>query len=249
MTSGRLADIWRHPIKAHGREPVTRCTLRAGEALPWDRHWAVAHEAARLEGSDWVPCANFTRGVKAPQLMAITASLDPQAEAVTLRHPDRPEITFRPDEEADAFLDWVAPLVPEGRAKPVAIVRAGARGMTDSPFPSVSLNNPASLEALSRKAGRDLSPDRFRGNLWMDGLAPWEEFDLAGARLRIGEAVLEVRERITRCLATATDPVTGERDADTLGALEDGWGHKDFGVYAEVIEAGEIAVGDAWARL
>jgi hypothetical protein len=27
--------------------------------------------------------------------------------------------------------------------------------------------------------------------------------------------------------------------------LRSGWGHQDFGVYAEVIEGGRIAVGDA----
>jgi MOSC domain-containing protein YiiM len=37
-------------------------------------------------------------------------------------------------------------------------------------------------------------------------------------------------------------------DADTLGALEDGYGHQDFGVYARVIGGGRVALGDpvAW---
>ena len=240
--------IWRHPIKAHGREAIARTDLRAGEALPWDRHWAVAHETARLDGEAWAPCANFTRGAKAPQLMAIEASLDESAEAVTLTHPARPDLTFAPDREAAAFLDWVAPLMPEGRARPAALVRAGPRGMTDSPFPSISLNNGASLDALSDRAGRTLSPHRFRGNLWLDGLHPWEEFDLVGQHIRIGTAVLAVRERIGRCRATHADPATGRHDTDTLGLLEAGWGHTEFGVYAEVVENGDIAVGDPWSR-
>jgi uncharacterized protein YcbX len=53
-----------------------------------------------------------------------------------------------------------------------------------------------------------------------------------------------VRERITRCKATTVSPATGRPDADTLGALESGWGHQDFGIYAEVIEGGRVAVGD-----
>jgi hypothetical protein len=41
------------------------------------------------------------------------------------------------------------------------------------------------------------------------------------------------------------NPETGARDVDTLMHLRDGWGHQDFGVYAEVIEGGPIVVGDA----
>ena len=32
--------------------------------------------------------------------------------------------------------------------------------------------------------------------------------------------------------------------ADTLGTLETGWGHRDFGVYAEVVESGPVGPGD-----
>jgi uncharacterized protein YcbX len=126
------------------------------------------------------------------------------------------------------------------------VVRAGV-GMTDTAFPSISILNRASLTALAGRLGMDLAMERFRGNLWLEGLAPFAEFDLVGRKIRVGEAVLAVREPITRCLATAVDPATGERDADTLGALEAGWGHRDFGVYAEVVDGGRVAVGDAVA--
>ena len=245
--AARLTAIWRHPIKAHGREAVARTDLRAGEALPWDRHWAVAHAATKAGADGWAPCGNFTRGAKAPGLMAIEATLAPETREVTLRHPDRPDLTFAPDGDAGVFLDWVAPLLPEGRPAPTAIVRAGGRGMTDTPFPSISLNNPASLVALSRAAGRDLSPHRFRGNLWLDGLAPWGEFDLVGRTIRVGDATLAVCERIGRCKATHADPGIGIRDINLTSLLRDTWAHTDFGVYAEVIEGGAIAVGDGWA--
>ncbi len=121
-----LAHICRHPIKGHGREELGSVLLSAGACLPFDRHWAVAHEAAKLTGG-WVPCANFARGAKAPTLMAITSTLDEATRTVTLRHPDRPDLTFRPDDTADlpAFLDWIAPLAPPDRAQPARIVSVG----------------------------------------------------------------------------------------------------------------------------
>jgi len=242
--TAHIARIWRHPIKGHGAEALETVGLETGRTMPWDRTWAVAHEAAKTDGTGWAPCANFSRGAKAPALMAIMARLDAAAETVTLTHPDRPEITFAPDREADRFLDWVAPLMPAERAASARIVRVPGRGMTDSAFPSISILGLASLNALSAALGKDLSPLRFRGNIWLEGTAPWEEFDWIGRRLRLGEAEVEVRERIGRCMATTVNPETGTRDADTLGALERTWGHTDLGVYAEVVAGGRVAVGD-----
>jgi len=247
--TARLAHIWRHPIKSHGREELAAVTLRAGETMPWDRRWAVAHAAAEADATAWAPCANFSRGAKAPGLMAISAKSDEAAATVTLSHPDRPALTFDPDGDAAAFLDWVRPLMPEDRAPSARLVRVPGRGMTDTDYPSLSLLNLASNRAVGQKLGLDLSALRWRGNLWIEGLAPWEEFDWLGRTLRIGEAELTVEERIQRCLATAANPKTGRRDADTLGALNRGWGHQDFGVYARVTRGGRLAQGDAVALL
>lgn len=90
----------------------------------------------------------------------------------------------------------------------------------------------------------DLSTERWRANLVLDGLPPWEEFSWVGREVRIGEATLAVRERIGRCLATAANPATGRRDADTLGILEAMHGAREFAVYAEVTRSGRVAEGD-----
>ncbi|MGR3434993.1 MAG: MOSC domain-containing protein, partial [Shimia sp.] len=160
-----------------------------------------------------------------------------------LSHPDLPDLIFDPATEGAAFVDWTRPLIPDGRPQPARLVRA-TQALTDSPFPSVSILGLSSLRALSQRVGRDLDPRRFRGNVWLDGTAPWQEFEWIGRTLRLGPAELTVRERITRCRATEANPETGRRDADTLGALEAGWGHTDFGVYAEVTAPGTIAPGD-----
>lgn len=243
---GRLASIQRHPLKSHGRETLGAVTLAAGAALPWDRHWAVAHAEAKLAGGGWLPCQTFSRGAKAPKLMAINAALDEATATLTLSHPDRPGLTFRPDDPADLprFLDWVRPLCPPDRAQPAGIYSAADLAMTDTDYQSVSVLSLASNADLSARMGRDLSPLRWRGNLWIDGLDPWAERAWIGRQVRIGAAVLSVEEHIVRCLATTANPETGERDADTLGALKALHGEQEFGVYAKVIEGGPIRRGD-----
>jgi len=242
--SGHLAAIWRHPVKGLGREALEACDLSAGTTLPWDRVWAVAHEAARLDGGNWVPCANFARGAKAPSLMAVTARFDPSDQRVTLAHPDRGEITFDPDGDVAPLIAWLRPLIPADRAAPSQVVRAAGPGFTDSAFPSVSIANLASLRALSQRAGRTLAPHRFRANLWVAGLAPWEELDYDGQNLHAGDADLDLCEPINRCRATHVDPESGFVDTDILGLLESGFGNIRFGVYATVRQGGRIARGD-----
>ncbi len=239
-----VGSIWRHPVKAHGREEIGSAELTAHGTIPFDREWAVAHEASEADGSEWVRCVNFTRAAGAPQLMAITASLDEATGRLTLSHPEREPLEFDPDTEGDRLIDWVSPLMPEGRAKPARLVRQRAgRGLTDSDFPSLTLCNTASHAAVERAAGRDLSPHRWRGNVWIDGLEPWAEWDWVGREVRIGGAVLAVRERTGRCLATHANPDTGERDVEMLPLLDD-LTSRDFSVMAEVIQGGAIRTGD-----
>jgi len=243
--TARLAHLFRHPIKAHGREELASVVLSEGAALPWDRHWAVAHVASKFDekAPAWVPCINFQRAARTPALMAIQARFDDAAGLLTLTHPDLPPLTFAPETEGQRLIDWLAPISPDDRFRPVALVRA-PQAMTDTRFPSLSIKNLASNAALAAHMGRDLSIHRWRGNLWLDGLAPWEEFDWIGHRLRIGSAVLEVVERVGRCTATSVDPATGRIAGDTLAALREVVGEQDFGVFAVVVEPGPIARGD-----
>lgn len=244
--TARVAEIWRHPIKSHGRESLARVTLRKGHTMPWDRRWAVAHDAAKADGSEWAPCQNFSRGAKAPKLQAISARSNLAEGTVTLSHPACEAITINPDDPADQarFIDWARPISPADRAQPDRVLRVADRGMTDTDYPSISILNAASHAQVSDRIGRDISIKRWRGNLVLEGLEPWAERTWIGQRIKLGGAVLDVREEIVRCLATTASTRTGERDADTLGALMTGWGHKNFGVYAEVVQSGEVQRGD-----
>ncbi len=242
--TGAVAQIWRHPIKSHGREALDTVVLTAGQTMPWDRTWAVTHQKSAADGTAWAPCANFSISSRAPQLQAITARMDETSGTVCLTHPDRPELCFDPDKDVARFLDWVSPLMPNDRAGSAGIVRVPGRGMTDTDYPSVSLINLSSSRAVGQQLGQEISALRWRGNFLLDGLQPWQEFAWIGKRVRIGSAELEVRERIKRCKATMANPATGIRDAETLAALQTGWQHTEFGVYAEVVRSGVIQIGD-----
>lgn len=247
--TGTLAEIWRHPVKAHGRERIFGTRLEAGRALPWDRVWAVAHERSHFdpESPAWAPPGNFSRGATTPKLQQVEVTADPDSHTLTFRHPDLAPLTITADDDEDgrAFIQWIEPISDRVRLQPSKLVRAPDDAMTDTGYPSISLINLASHRALEQHLGQTLSPLRWRGNFLIEGLAPWEEMDWPGQSLRIGNVELEVVEPIKRCRMTEANPETGERDAETLKGLTQGFGHQNCGIYLKVTKGGDIQEGMA----
>lgn len=237
-----LAHIWRHPIKGIGSEALDRVGLAKGAPLPGDRAWAVLHEGG-ADHDKWQPRRNYLVVASGPKLAAVTAETQANGQ-ITLQHPQRETLTIDPDQDGPDLIDWVRPLWPEQHSAPKRLLKSPPEGMADNGLAQVSIMNLSSLRALSQKLGKALDPKRFRGNLWVDGLAPWEEFDLIGKSIQIGATRLDVTERIERCRATEANPETGARDVDPVKALSQGWDHRDFGVYGTVTTGGEIATGD-----
>ena len=77
---------------------------------------------------------------------------------------------------------------------------------------------------------------------------PHQEDEWLGREVRIGGAVVRVTKRDPRCVITTQDPDTGKRDFPTLHVIKayrgvrDG--HLDFGIYANVVAPGRVAIGD-----
>ncbi|MEM6589684.1 MAG: MOSC N-terminal beta barrel domain-containing protein [Pseudomonadota bacterium] len=239
-----IRAIWRHPIKAHGRENVPRVHLTEGQTMPWDRRWAVAHELSDADGSEWAPCRKFTRASSAPSVQGISAQMNESLGRLTLSHPDLDDLCFDPDREQNAFLSWVRQIMPASKPQSVRLVRSAAQGMTDTNYPSISFINLASHAAVARLTSPDLSLQRWRCNVHMDGLEAWDEFDWVGKTIRAGEAELRIQEPIERCQVPAANPATGTADTDILGTLMRGFGHVNFGISAVVTKSGGLAVGD-----
>jgi uncharacterized protein YcbX len=245
--TARLAHIVRHPIKSIGYETLQHASLSQGRVLPFDRIWAISHEAAAFDGplTEWAHKRNFVRGVAAPGLMAVRAETRDDG-TLSLTQPDIGTLRVNPDLPADQarLIDWLRPLWPDNRPAPRALERVAGVALTDMSQPYISILSHSSLAMLSEAAGQTLSPHRFRGNLWVDGWAPAAERELIGKRLRIGQAELEIAMPITRCRATCANPETGAEDVETLRLLETLWGNTHFGVYATVLTGGAIAPGD-----
>ncbi|MFT4013362.1 MAG: MOSC domain-containing protein [Paracoccus sp. (in: a-proteobacteria)] len=249
--TARIARIRRHPIKSIGGEDLPRSPLEAARRLPGDRLWAVLTEGGERHAGDgprpgrWLPKSCFMRGAASAALQAVQGGWGEGAPQgpITLTHPDLPALSFDPETEGQRLIDWLAPLWPKDKPAPTRLVQ-GPTGWTDVNQPWLSILSLSSLADLETRLGRPLGIERWRGNVWVEGWAPYAERDLIGRTLFLGGAELRVTQTIGRCPATSADTATGHLDSDMPEALRQQFGHSDFGIYAEVVTGGEIALKD-----
>lgn len=249
--AARIARIRRYPIKAIGGEDIGRTRLDAARRLTGDRGWALLTEGGERHAGNgrhperWLPKSCFLRGAASAALQAVQGGWGEGAPEgpIRLTHPDLPDLSFDPETEGVRLVEWVRPLWPLDKPAPTRLVR-GPTGWTDVAQPWISVLSLSSLRDLETRLGQPLGIERWRANLWLDGWAPYAERDLIGHVLTVGGVELRVTEEIGRCAATSADTGTGQIDIDMPKALEDQFGHHNFGFYAEVVTGGEIAVGD-----
>lgn len=135
--------------------------------------------------------------------------------------------------------------------EPVRVVRCDREGDGNDER-AITVVSLASVDELARRGGHGgpLDAARFRMTIELNGCAPHEEDTWGGQEIAVGGAVLRIAEPVPRCIVTTWDPNTGDPDFATLKVIRsyrertaDGL---PFGVYAEVVQAGEISLNDSY---
>lgn len=247
----RVACIVRYPVKGLPGVSDTTATVAPGRGLRYDRGLAIDRGAipARDAGG-WNPRETYFHLAMTEQIALLGTELrDPESEAAVLTiRAGGHAVDVRLDPAgyaadapaADALLEAALPAGPLGAP---ALRRTGVP-LWDWPAAQLSLINLATLRTLTEVSGVEVDLRRFRGNLYLDGLAPWEEFSLLGRRIRMGGAEFEVFQPTDRCRATTIDPVRAVSDLNVPALLAGRFGHMYCGVYARPVTAGAIRVGD-----
>jgi uncharacterized protein YcbX len=244
----RIARLCRYPVKGLSAEPLQTVTLTGAEGLPEDRRFALAHAGTRFDPAnpEWLPKGQFLMLMKNERLALLESRYDAQTTTLEIwRNGKRVARGALSTPVGRAVIEdfFAAFMRTEALGKP-KLVEAPGHMFSDAREKVVSLINLATVTDLERVVGRPVDPLRFRGNVYLEGLPAWAEFDWLEREIAIGDARLRVARRIPRCPATDVDPATGARDMTIPLTLKSAFGHADLGVYAEVTTGGAIAVGN-----
>jgi len=243
-----IAHLFHYPIKGLSAESMMCATLAAGRAFPGDRRFALRHAASAFDAAQptWQRKREFAMLAHTAELAKLNTSLDVATGALCVSTSG--SAIFIGNISTDAgrcgAQNAISAVINDSRGS-LQLVDAGEIALTDSNKPYLSIINLAALKDMADKIGQPVDVARFRGNIIIDGLAPWAEFEWVGKTICIGSAELTVTKRIERCAATTVNPATAARDLDVPSLLRQHYGHVDCGVFAEVVAGGEVCVGHA----
>ena len=244
----RVSSIRRYPVKGLRPQELAEVAVEAGETLPHDRAWAIENGRGRFDPNDpqHLPKINFLMLMRNERLAALEVEFDETTNTLTLLRNGKQVVKGALDTAMGRQLieQFMAGYMESDLRGAPHIVSAPGHSFTDVAVKCLHIVNLASVRDLERTIGRPVDPLRFRANNYLDSEEPWAEFGWVGKRIRIGDVVLDVIDRTTRCAATNVDPQSAERDMAIPAALMRTYGHEDFGIYATVAGGGTVARGD-----
>lgn len=251
---GRVAWISYAPVKSLALARTNAVELDR-DGIRGDRDFFLVDGTGRM-----------TNNKRHGPLQAVVPTLDERAGTLTLRFPDGREVAAEtsggtrgravfygeeldveelPGQLSDALSDYAGAYI-----RIVAHRREGGGGDRGIPG-ATSLVTTGSLARLARELDVDeIDPRRFRMHFVVDGFDEHAEDEWIDRHIRLGEAVVVPRGNVGRCAVTTQNPDTGRPNLGTLKAL--GRYRSDlptseplaFGVHAEVVEPGRVAIGD-----
>lgn len=244
-----IAHIYRYPVKGLSGEALDRAELAIDQGLPGDRQFALARAGTRFETDEphWQPKSSFLMLMRDERLAALMTTYRDADGTLTVCRDGRKVVQGKlttPIGRSVIEEFFSAYLHEQISGRPRLVRAPPGKMFTDHSEPLISLINLASVRDLERVVGESVDPLRFRANIYFDGAQPWSELHWPGMEITIGDGRLVVTERIGRCAATNVRPGAGIRDMNIPKALQQGFGHTDCGIYARVIGAGTISVGD-----
>lgn len=249
--TARVHHLVRYPVKGLAGIEVAEADLDVGGGLAHDRAVAISNGSATVpaDGS-WTPPSSLLALARNPGLTRLTVDLaEGSGSPVTVAAPDGSSFVVHLDHRGDRTAELraagtrVEAWIPWGPVGPPAVLVSPAP-LWNYPDAAVSIVNLATVELLDKAWGTALDPRRFRANLYLEGLRPWDELELVGRCLRVGNAELEVLRPVERGRGAGVDPDDGSTDLDVAQLLRAGVGHRFLGLYARVVGRGRVRRGD-----
>lgn len=255
MICATVAALQTTPVK--GLRVVARDAIELGPTgVAEDRRFYLVDERGRMVNGKQLAGLHEVVGTLGDGELELAFAGGTRVRGpLTLGDETLPTSFFSRPTPARELLGEFGPALSEHVGRDLRVVESVHRTAVDrGRAGAASFISRASLQAIGRLAGQPVDARRFRMLVEVDGLAEAHEEDTwVGQRLRVGAALVRVRGHVGRCLITQRHPESGTTDIPMLDLLRSYRGGVQtteplaLGVYAEVLEPGRVAVGDAVA--
>ncbi len=243
----QINSLWKYPIKGVGGSSISRTTLLVDQTLPGDRRYALSAgslKAAQVDNNVWLKKAHFLQLMQTEALAALRCQLD--GDIVTIHEKDSNRFVgnlANPGDRAKCQ-KFIADFLQMSDPAMLRIHQIENGAFTDQPEPLISIGGSASLAAFAAATRTKTDPRRFRLNLIVASTTAFSENQWGGAKLKIGEAIIEIVDDVKRCAAINVDPANAIRQSNHLITMRQTFGHSYLGVFGRVIASGTVQCGD-----
>ena len=243
----QIDSLWEYPIKGLGGNSISRTNLSIDQTLPGDRRYALSAgnlKAAQTDDGVWLQKAHFLQLMQTESLAALSCKFE--GDTLTIRETNSNRFIgnfANPDDRAKCQ-KFIANFLQMPDPAMLRIHRIENGAFTDQPEPLISIGGSASLAAFAAATRTKTDPRRFRLNVIVETTAAFSENQWVGAKLKMGQAIVEIVDDVKRCAAINVDPATATRQPDNLIIMRQTFGHSYLGVFGRVIASGAVQCGD-----
>ena len=255
----RVAALFRYPVKGFTREECESLEILPGGRAAGDRVLGLRFNGSTTPDDSWGTKLEFVALVNTPGLTSLQLKFN--HETLRLR------ITLADEILLDDVLDGAGrrrfastieqyilareenPASSQMDRFPLRVVGDGSTPRYQDREPGyTTLHGRRSLATLATAVAEapELTEKRFRSNIAVEGLDPWEEQSWIGRNLSIGDIEFKAVAPVTRCLATHAHPMTGKRDLPIMKMLLELFPRErpTFAIMMTADRGGRIRVGD-----
>ncbi len=145
--------------------------------------------------------------------------------------------------EVEILCKKIQSLIP--KVKKIRLVQDSINPFFDTmPSKTISLINLNSIKDFENKISRKIELQRFRGNIYIDGLNAWDERNWLNKTLTINHVKFKVIKEIPRCSATNIKPNSSEYNLSVPASLKQFYNHINLGIYLLPLNDGNIKLYD-----
>ena len=243
----QVESLWRYPIKGVGGDSISHTTLSVHQTLPSDRRYALSAgslKAAQAGDGVWLQKAHFLQLMQTESLAALRCQLDGDVVTLDGVGTDGFEGNLAIPDDRARCQNFIANFLQLPDTEKLRIHQIENGAFTDQRKPLISIGGSASLAAFATATHTEIDARRFRLNIVVATTTAFAENQWGGAKLQMGEAVVEIMGDVGRCAAINVNPANAIRQPDHLSTMRQAFGHSYLGVFGRVITPGALRCGD-----